>query len=245
MLDITQAELAAAVGVSRPYVALIESGDANPSLNVVDRIAATLGIELALTERRPIALNSPRQRDLVHARCSGYVARRLGTLSWIVRREVTVIRGRTRGWIDLLAYDARRRLLLVIEIKTWIDDLGSVERQLDWYLREAPLLVREFGWRPRRTIGVVLALATSEVDAALRRNQDVVEQALPGRASDIRGLLAGEDEVAFARGIALIDPANRRRQWIIPSGLDGRRTPAPYADLREVTTRMSARDDSS
>jgi putative transcriptional regulator len=138
MLDITQQELAEAVGVSRPYIASIELGRANPSLDVVERIARTLGLELDLVGRPPIVFNAPRQRDLVHARCTGYVERRLIGLGWQTRREVTIIRGRSRGWIDILAFDPRRRILLVVEIKTWLDDLGAIERQLDWYLCEAP-----------------------------------------------------------------------------------------------------------
>lgn len=122
MLDITQQELADAVGVSRPYIASVESGRANPSLDVVERIAGALGLQLELRGQAPVTFNSPRQRDLVHARCSGYVDRRLAGAGWLTRREVTIVRGRMRGWIDLLAFDPRRRILLVVEIKTWLDD---------------------------------------------------------------------------------------------------------------------------
>jgi transcriptional regulator with XRE-family HTH domain len=237
MLDITQAELAAAVGVSRAYVASIESGRANPSLVVVERIAEALGLELQLNGRAPVAFNSPTQRDAVHAWCSGYAGRRLGGFLE-VRREVTIVRGRTRGWIDLLAYDPRRRLLLVVEIKTWIDDLGSIERQLDWYEREAPSIARGFGWRPVHTIGWVLALASADVDEALRRNRDAVERAFPGRARDLARVLAGDDELP-GRGIALMDPRSRRRNWLIPSRIDGRRTAAPYLGMADARAVMS------
>jgi transcriptional regulator with XRE-family HTH domain len=71
MLDITQAELAAAIGISRPYIAAIEAGRANPSLEVVAGIGDALGLELQLVGRPPVVLNGPRQRDAVHARCSG------------------------------------------------------------------------------------------------------------------------------------------------------------------------------
>ena len=145
MLDVTQQELAMAVGVSRPYVASIENGRANPSLEVVERIGSALGLELQLLGRPPVVINGPPQHDLVHARCSGYSDRRLSGLEWQTRREVAIVRGRTHGWIDLLAYDPRRRILLVVEIKTRIDDLGSIERQLDWYLRESPAIARTVG----------------------------------------------------------------------------------------------------
>ena len=239
MLDITQADLAAAVGVSRAYVTSIESGRANPSLDVVERIAQALGLELQLIGRAPIVLNDPTERDAVHSWCSGYAGRRLRGFALDIRGEVTIIRGRTRGWIDLLAYDPRRRVLLVVEIKTWIDDLGSIERQLDWYEREAPSIAHGFGWRPVRTIGWVLALASADVDEALRRNRDVVERAFPGRARDLSRLLTGDDDVP-ARGFALIDPRNRRRNWLISSRIDGRRTQAPYLGVADARAAMPA-----
>jgi transcriptional regulator with XRE-family HTH domain len=240
MLDITQQQLAAAVGVSRPYIAAIESGRANPSLEVIERIGFALGLELQLVGRTPVVANSPRQRDAVHARCSGYVDRRLTTVAWQTRGEVTIVRGRVRGWIDILAYDPRRRILLVVEIKTWIDDLGSIERQLDWYVREAPAIARDLGWRPQRTVGWVLALATADIDETMRRNRDVIDRAFPGRARDLRGLLLDDAVHSPSRGIALIDPRNRRRTWLIPSRVDGRRSLAPYRDSGDALRLMSA-----
>jgi DNA-binding XRE family transcriptional regulator len=240
MLDITQAELAAAVGVSRAHIAAIETGRANPSLDLVQRIGLALGLELQLGARAPVVLNGPVQRDLLHAWCSGYVDRRLSAAGWLCRREVTIVRGRTRGWIDLLAYDPRRRILVVVEVKTSIDDLRDIERQLDWYMREAPTLARDLGWRPVATVGWVLALATTSIDEVLRRNRSVVARAFPGRARDMRLIAIDSEADPAARGIALIDPRSRRRAWLISSAMDGRRTPAPYRDAAEARSLLSA-----
>ncbi len=240
MLDITQRELAHTVGVSRPYIAAIDSGSANPSLETVERIRSAFGLDLQLVMWPPTVINGPGKRDALHARCSGYVDRRLRGSGWSTRREVTIMRGRTRGWVDLLAYDPRRRILLVVEIKTWIDDLGAIERQLDWYVREGPAIARDLGWRPVRTIGWVLALAAADVDEALRRNRDVIDRAFPARARDMRVTLDAGDGASAIRAIALIDPANRRREWIIPTRLDGRRSMAPYRDARDARAGMSA-----
>jgi transcriptional regulator with XRE-family HTH domain len=231
MLDITQAEVADAIGVSRAHIASIESGRADPSLDLVHRIGSALGVELQLIGRRPVLLNGPTQRDDVHAWCSGYAGRRLLGFAPDVRREVTIVRGRT--------YDPRRRLLLVVEIKTSIDDLGSIERQLDRYEREAPYMARGFGWRPRQTVGWVLALASADVDEALRRNRDAVDRAFPARAQDLARLLAGQEEIT-ERGLALVDPRNRRQRWLIPTRLDGRRAPAPYLGVADARRVMSA-----
>ena len=82
-------------------------------------------------------LLEPRQRDAVHAPCSGYANRRFRAGGWETGREVEIVHGRSHGWIDLLAFDPRTGLLLIVEIKTRLDDLGLVERQLAWYERSA------------------------------------------------------------------------------------------------------------
>jgi transcriptional regulator with XRE-family HTH domain len=238
-LDITQSELAAAVGVSRAHIASIETGRANPSLGIVERISDALGLELMLTARPPTVVRSAPQHDIAHARCSAYADRRLRRAGWEVRREVTVGRGRIRGWIDLLAFDPRRRILLVIEIKTWIGDIGAIERQVDWYEREGPLAARGFGWRPSAVASWLLVLATSDVDDALRRNRALIDSAFPTRAPAMRDLLAGRP-ASTRRAIALMDPRSRKREWVVATSLDRRRTPAPYGDYAEAARVMSA-----
>ena len=90
MLDITQQTLALAVGVSRSHIASIEHGRENPSLDLVARIAERLGIELDFVARAPLVSAPHHQHDMVHARCSGYLDRRLWRAGLEVRREVEV-----------------------------------------------------------------------------------------------------------------------------------------------------------
>ena len=240
MLDITQQTLADAVGVSRAHIAAIEGGRANPSLDLVARIAERLGIELDLVARPPLVIGRP-QNDLVHARCSGYAHRRLRAAGWEVRREVEVIHGRSHGWIDLLAFDPRTGTLLVVEVKTRIDDLGAIERQLGWYERSARSLARERGWRPERVLGWVLALASDEVEASTRANYPAMSVAFPLRADEMTGILAGRIVHGPAtQGLALIDPSSRRREWLVKTRSDGRRTPAPYRDYANAARRFAA-----
>lgn len=234
MLDVTQQVLADAVGVSRPYIAAVESGRANPSLDLVVRIAERLGIEVDLVARPPLVIARP-QHDLVHARCSGYVDRRLRRAGWEVHREVEVVHGRSHGWIDLLAFDPRTGMLLIVEVKTRIDDLGAIERQLGWYERSAPGLARPFGWRPVRVLGCLILLASDEVDAGCRVNADALGAAFPWRAPEMTRVIGGEHlPAAPSRGLALIDPSSRRRDWLLRTRADGRRTAAPYRDYADA-----------
>jgi hypothetical protein len=115
-----------------------------------------------------------------------------------------------------------------------------VERQLDWYVREAPDLSQQFGFRSIRTVGWLLVLATAEVDASIRKNRDAIDRRFPARARAMRGLLTAGDVNAPADGIALIDPRARRRNWLIPSQSDGRRSRSPYIDYADAARRLAS-----
>ncbi len=155
------------------------------------------------------------------------------------RRMVDRARSPPRGWpiprwIDLLAFDPSTGSLVVIEIKTRVDDIGAVERQLGWYERSAPELARERGWAPRSVRGVLLVLASEEVERTLHANRDALGMAFPRRDDVLR-----PTDVA-GRGLALIDPRRRRGDWLMRSRLDGRRSVAPYSDYADAATRLGA-----
>lgn len=238
-LDISQRELAAATGLSRGYLASIELGRANPSLGTVERIADALGIELELIARPPIILGD-RQRDIVHAWASGYVDRRIRAASWETAREVELAATRARGWIDLLAFNPRNGLLVIIEVKTRIDDVGAIERQLGWYERQAFETGRRLGWPVRRVATWLLLLATEEVDRAIRMNREVLAAAFPTRAPAMADVLhGGLSSMSAGRGLALIDPSSRRSDWLLRSRVDGRRSDAPYVDYAHAARSLA------
>jgi len=235
-LHVTQADLAATVGVSRTHISAIETGRANPTLGVVARISEALDLGLAFVSRPPVVIG-PRQRDFVHARCSAYIERRLRTLGFEVLREVEIVHGRSHGWIDLLAFDRSTGTLIVIEVKTGLDDIGGAERQLGWYERAARGMAAARGWQPRRVRTWLLVLASVEVDAAIRANRDVLDVAFPVRAGVMRLELAGEGPATAGRGLGLIDPSRRRHDWLLPSRIDGRRWEAPYRGYSDAAAR--------
>lgn len=238
-LDVTQQQLADAAGVTRGYIAMVEGGRANPSLALVERIGAALGLEIRLVGQPPIITGRERQRDLVHTRCSGYVGRRLRKASLAVAREVELVHGRVHGWIDLLAFDPRTGTLVIVEIKTRVDDLGALERQLGWYERRAFHVARELGWEPRRLSAWLLLLASDEVDAALRDNREALRTAFPMRAPDMLASLDGSSALS-GRGLALIDPTSRRQGWLMRGRIDGRRTIAPFRDYADAAARFTS-----
>lgn len=240
-LGLSQEQLAAAVGISRGHIARIELGRANASLGLVARIASALELEIDLVARTPVIIGARTQRDAVHARCSGYADRRLRESGWLTAREIEIVHARSHGWIDLLAFSSTSGTLIVIEIKTSVHDLGEVERQIGWYGRSAHGVAARLGWRPRRLVSWLLLLASEETDAFVRANRDIVARAFPGRAAEMSGLVTGGTwPTAGGWGLALIDPRSRRREWLIRSRSDGRRTPAPFVDRADAARRLAA-----
>ncbi len=237
-LDMTLTELGRQAGISRQMVAAVQAGNANPSLNVVVDLLNGVGVEVEIVVRRTGVVIAARQRDAAHAICSSYVQRRLQAAGWQVRREVRIDSGRYHGWIDLLAFHEPSGTLLVIEMKTRIDDLGAIERSLDWYVREAMAAARGVGWRPTRVVPWLLALATEEVEGQLRTNRTAIDSAFPVRAPAMN-LLVGQPGVVITpgRGTALIDPRSRRSTWLIRTRLDDRRSDAPYRDYADFMAR--------
>jgi transcriptional regulator with XRE-family HTH domain len=237
-LRLTQAEVADAVHVSRGYVAAIEAGTANPTLDVVERVGRFLGLDAELVLRRPTLIDPSRQRDLVHAGCVGYVDRRLGTSGWQTAREVEIVQARSHGWIDLLAFHPGTETVLVIEIKTRLLDLGLVERQLGWYARAAGDAARQRGWIPRRIASWLLVLASEEVDRVITTNRQLLEAAFPLRARGMLEWLSDGRHPLTRRGLAMIDPRSKRREWLIRSRVDGRRVPCRYVDYGAAARRL-------
>jgi len=238
-LRLTQQRLADMVGVSRGHIANVERGRANPSLGLVDRIANALGLELELVARAPAVIGGRQQRDLVHARCSAYADRRLRSLGWLTAREVEIVHARSHGWIDLIAFHPMTGTLVVVEVKTRLDDLGAIERQLAWYERSIWDVADRLGWRPKWTASWLLVLASHEVEDVLHTNRELFARAFPVRARAMASLLEGVDQPIAGRGVALIDPSSKRRAWLVPSRTDGRRSSAPYIDYADAARRLS------
>ena len=105
---------------------------------------------------------------------SAAIAHRLSRAGFDVATEVEVGGGRWRGFVDLLAMHPAQRLLLVIEVKTELDDLGAVDRQLGSYVGGAWIAAASLKWRPRGVTGLLILLATRRAPArlSLDRGQD-------------------------------------------------------------------------
>jgi hypothetical protein len=198
-----------------------------------------MGVRYWLGLQSPV-IHRPAGGDYLHALCGAQVARRLKTAGWAVEREVEVGGDRSRGWIDLLAYDPLDRSMLTIEIKTETHDLGAIERSLNWYQREAWAAARRFGWKPLRSGSALLVMRTTENDQSILASRAAFAAAFPGRAEQLRLAVARSVPLSSERALAMIDPRSRRSIWIRPTKADGRRSTAPYADYIDAVRQFES-----
>ena len=182
----SQRELARRLGTNESAIRRLLRGGPAFDIKLATAALELLGIRVTI-DADPIGLAARRdQRDAVHARCCSYVVGQLVRRGWEVRSEVEVGEGRFRGWIDVLAFRPADGALLVIEVKTGIDDLGRTLRSLGWYRRLSPEAGRNVGWRPRLIVPALLCLATVESDARLASAKEQLRVELPGAPSTRR-----------------------------------------------------------
>lgn len=187
---LTQAELATQAEVARVSVSRLERGlGADLRLRTIRRICAALEIRLELDarwrggdlERHLTARHSAMAEEL-----TGWLLRRP---DWTVRPEVSFSIWGERGVVDLIAWHAARRTMLLIELKTEIVDVGDLMATADRRRRLAPRIASELGWRPI-AIGYWVAVAESTTNARrVRDHRAVLRTAFPSDWRAIRAWL--------------------------------------------------------
>ncbi len=240
-----QTRLARESGVPQTEISALErAAYGNLSLESVARLCTALDAELVLEIRPARVVGRVDQRDPGHAACVSAARRMLERAGWTTATEVEIVTGRAHGFIDLLAYHAATDRLLVIEVKTEIRDIGALERQVGWYVREAPGAARRIGWRPRTIAGLVVCLASAAVDSMLIANRAYLEASFPIRGRVVRAVIA-TDVVMRGRGIVMVDPARRGASCLVGLAVDGRRSPAPYRDYASFMRSRATRAETA
>jgi transcriptional regulator with XRE-family HTH domain len=182
-----QVDLAAAAGVSRALVALVESGALERvTLRSLRRVAAPLEIRLPIMPQlRGGDLDRLRDRD--HARLVDAVVAILGRFGWEAIVEYTFSHYGERGSIDVVAWHPTSMSLLVVEVKTRIYDIQALISGLDRKSRLAAQLLRdERGWRTRVVGRLVVAPELSGVRRLIEEHASVFQAALPSRSREVR-----------------------------------------------------------
>jgi transcriptional regulator with XRE-family HTH domain len=163
-----QTDLSRRARVSPSVIARIERGEAaSVALGKVRRVASSLGARLETFVRWEGA-ELPRLLDERHAAMHEAVAGMFSALEgWVFEPEVSFSIHGERGIIDVLAWHPRRRMLLVIELKTEVVEVGLLLGKMDQRRRLASNVARLRGWDP-------LAVSTWIVIADGRTNRRVV-----------------------------------------------------------------------
>lgn len=237
----SQRELARRAEIAQSTVCRIERATLGDlTLDTAALNLDVLGVRVSLDLRAPFIAGRERQRDAGHARCVAYVARRLRRLGWTVLTEVEIVTGSSHGWVDGLAYRESDGLMLVIEVKTELADIGRLQRQVSWYERAAWDAAHRRGWRPRHAISAALVLATEQAIERIGDNRELLRQSFPLDARDLGLLVAGRGSASQGRALAAIDPYNRSRRWLLATPLNGRLRPPAYADYADFMRRTRA-----
>jgi transcriptional regulator with XRE-family HTH domain len=191
-LRLRQRDVAVRAGVSQSLVSFIERGRFDRvSINAIRTVAAALGAELVLFLRwRGGEID--RMLDEGHAALAGAVIAALQRDGWQVRTEVSYSAYGERGSIDILAWHALTRTLLVVEVKTELNSVEETLRKHDEKARLAPRVAREqFGW-PATMASRLLALPDlSTPRRRVERQAPVLAVAYPTRGWAVRSWLKG------------------------------------------------------
>lgn len=152
----SQRRLASQLEISQSELSRRERGSLeNCSVAEVERWGVALGahisLEVHIDGERPLT-------DAHHARLQNWLAAMLRQHGWSVLVEHSFNHYGERGRIDVLAYHPIDRVLLIVEVKTRIDDVGDVLGRLDVKRRVAPILAPEHQWQPSAVVPMLLIL---------------------------------------------------------------------------------------
>ena len=128
------------------------------NLAVLRRCVAVLELRLDLVPSWRGA-DLSRLRDATHAALEAAWKRRLERWGWQVWVEASFNHYGDRGRIDLLGWHPVHRLLLVVEVKSEIDDVQALLGGLDVKCRVAPLVARRLGLGSANAVVPFLVIA--------------------------------------------------------------------------------------
>jgi transcriptional regulator with XRE-family HTH domain len=175
-----QEDVAAAARMDRMWVSRVERGRlAAVPIGRLRDLGAVLEIQLDLVARYRGG-EVARVVSERHARMHELVAELLVLApGWEFASEVTFSLWGERGVIDVLAWHAGRRALLIIELKTEIPDPAGLIAQVDRYRRLAPEIARDRGWQPA-VIATWMLVAESDMNRRqLARHRALLRNAFP------------------------------------------------------------------
>jgi transcriptional regulator with XRE-family HTH domain len=164
-----QREASALAQIARSVLASLEAGNVGPhSVEALTRAAAAVGASIRIELTVPGG-DLRRLLDADHAAIQAEWKQMLERSGWLVDAELSFNNYGERGSIDLFAWHAATRTLLVVESKTVIVDIQDLLAGIDRKVRIGRSLAAERGWRPVRVVPMLLV---AEGSTARRRIGD-------------------------------------------------------------------------
>lgn len=165
-----QRDVAALAGVSQSVVSRTEHGRLDElSFGALDAIAAALDVTVYLDARWDDG-DVDRLIDRAHARIVEHVVTTLRSSGWEVLVEYGFNHFGDRGSVDVLAWHAESRTLLIVEVKSRLTDLQAMFTSFARKLRIVPGLVRrEHGWDARH-LGRLVVMPGSTANRSVVAN---------------------------------------------------------------------------
>lgn len=170
----TQAHVAARIGISQSEMSRREL-DAleNCSVADVERWASALNAHLVLEVR---AEGERAITDRRHAALQNWLVGLLRQHGWVTFVEQSFNHFGDRGRIDVVAYHPTARVLLIVEIKTRLDDAQELLGRLDVKRRIAPTVAAEHGWEIAAVVPMVLFRENSATRRQIREHAGLFER---------------------------------------------------------------------
>ena len=174
-----QVDVATRAGLTQDDVSRGERGRLR-DLSKLRRHAAALDAEVFVSIRWR-AGEIDRLMDEGHAAVVGWVVSTLTHLGWQVQPEVTYAIYGERGSIDILAWHADTRTLLVVEVKTELTSIEETLRRHDAKQRLAATIAAErFGWDTPAGVSRLIVLPESSTSRRkVARHAAVLVTGLP------------------------------------------------------------------
>ena len=185
-----QADVARRARVSRQIVGRIEGGEMGRyRFDTVRAVAGALGARLDVRVRWQGA-ETDRVLHSAHAELHESVAVALGGIGgWVWHAEVTFSHFGERGVIDILAWHAETRSLLIIELKTELVAPQELVATMHRRVRLGPTIARQHGWDPTTVSAWVVVRDTTTERRRLKRHRGLLRAAFPAKGRAMRGWL--------------------------------------------------------
>ena len=205
-----QDDVAARAGIARSVVSTIERGHLDRStVGTIRRIGLALDIRVDMVPRWR-AGELDRLLNAAHSTLHESVIRYFGTVpGWTVVPEVSFSIWGERGVIDILAWHAATRTLLVIELKTDIVDVNALVGGVDRKARLAARIAGERGWDPSTVSCWVIVTHDKTNQRRIEAHRAMLRAAFPADGRKMRSWVRRPDSPVRALSMwATIDSAN-------------------------------------